>query len=52
MVFRARINNTRISQGTLACLTSCAIIPTTSLTTLVETCTVIGFFSMTNFTTI
>jgi hypothetical protein len=43
MVFRARIINTRISQGTLACLTGCAIIPTTSLATLVETCTVGSF---------
>jgi hypothetical protein len=43
MVFRAKINNTRISQGSLAGLTSCVVIPTTNLTTLVETCTIGSF---------
>jgi len=43
MIFRVRINNKRISQGTLASLSGCVITPTTDLTTLVETCFV-GFF--------
>jgi hypothetical protein len=42
-VFKARINNTRISQGALASLTCCAITSTTSLTTLVETYTIGSF---------
>jgi hypothetical protein len=44
MVFGAKINNTRIFQGIVACLIGCAIIPTIGLTNLVETCIVGSFF--------
>ncbi len=40
---KPKINNTRISQGTLAGLTSCGVTPTTSLSTLVERCTIGSF---------